>query len=50
MPNIAAGEIDFISTPKEQPPRKLSGKWIADGWHSGKQVCLDFLSRSHRRG
>src|SRR3546814_20224141 len=28
-----------MATQKEQPPRKLSGKWTVGGGHSGKQAA-----------
>src|SRR3546814_13150379 len=28
-----------MAAPKEQPPRKLSGKWTVGGGHSGKQAA-----------
>jgi len=37
---VGAGESRYPA-PKEQPPRKLSGKRTAGGWISGKQAGTD---------
>jgi hypothetical protein len=40
---LTAGEIGFCPTPKEQPPRKLSGKWTVvemNLWKADALFCI----------